>query len=834
MKKITLILGLFLFLALPSLVFSSSSYISYARLTTLAGSQYYIDTDLTFNNAFSLTQSGDTIQNNGAACPGSATVGSTSSATWPSSGSNFGVVSPFPACGSNSCPITPPSTNSVSTNNQIVFLSQSTFATALNSPQLLIESDPEVSMFYNGMSSQTVNYIPVTGSNQQTLTSRLGKVGVYCTGTVRTSVTNPSGQTQVVDEVDVTQQSNPNIQFTQNGRYTITTQMRNVQCIGATLKQPENDGYFYMYVYSQSPLTVTNLPSDTKTITVQNQQVTGQVSGVAFPAANSNIQLAPGASTTIMVPIQNTGNTPFSVTNVAFSSFSNNVNQLTVAPTPNYPSPPCFLGCSSNFNSVIQPGQTQYVFVTVSASQSFSGSAFVLLLFTLSPTQGTCSQTQPGTASIPYTITATQPPPVCPSQDPRCPPPVCPSADPRCPPAPCQPNDPNCLTPLPVTCEINPNSLTMAQNSFEVVGLTCAQGTQSVTCPANPSWSLAGVSGSITNPSNTGALVEITSAPPASGTLTSILSNGQQCSASITVAQNPPPSGFDCTISPSSFTFRQNQFSSFGLGCSIGGNFIVCPITPTWILSGLTGSLANPSSQGVTALVTSSPPATGQLIAQFSPGHQCISALSVSGPNNQGQSCLITPSSATLTQNTPEQFNLSCNQNGVNIPCSLVKWSNTGISGSFITVTNNNAVFSSPSAVAQSGAINANVSGQFSCSSLISIAGQTNQSEPPGKNVTIGPGGNGCQVSPSTDVLVTGQSRIYTVLCGVNLVPCSATWSVSGSGINQNIVTNGQSVTVTATSTTGINNGQVSANCGQSCSCSASISVIEAICRYYT
>lgn len=808
MKKITLILCLFFLFVLSGLVFSSSSYISYARFNSGVDNRLYIDTDLTFNNAFSLTQGGNTIQNNGASCLGSATVGSTSSATWPSSGSNFGAVLGFPICRNSpsDCPTLPPATNSVSTNNQITFLSQSNFANALNAPPIMFQGNSLVSLFYNGLTAQTVNYLDT--SSGQAYNNRQGKVGVYCTGKVRTSVTSPNGQTQVVDETDVTQPSNPNIQFTQNGQYTITTQMRNVQCIGAALKQPENDGYFYLYSYRQSPLTVNNLPSDTKVVTVQDSQISGQVSGSTAPASGSNIQLSPGESRMIIVPIQNTGNVPIMVTAVSLSYFGSPPD-LTVAPSPTYPSPPCFLFCSSNFNTVIQPGQSLPVSVVLSAGPNFNSPKFIILTFTLTPTQRVCTQYQSAAVTVPYQVTPR--PPQCPGS-PNCPPP---QAD--------------------LSCAISPSSLTMAQNSFEIVGLSCTRGQQSVPCPANPTWTLAGVTGSITNPSNTGALIQVTSAPPASGTLTSTLSSGEACTASIAVTQNPPPSPFDCSILPSSFTFTQNQISNFGLSCSQAGSPILCPITPTWILAGLTGSMANPSAQGVTVQVTSAPPATGQLIAQFSPGHQCVSTLDVANAP-VGSNCFINPILATLSQNVPQEFNLSCNQNGNIIPCSGVTWTNSGISGSFITQTNKNAVFISSSGVSQSGTINANVSGQFACSSLVSINNQINQTPPGGGgNISPGGGGNGCQVSPSSDVLVTGETKTYNVLCGQNLAPCTATWTVSGTGLNnQNVITNGQSVTVTASGVTGIYNGQISASCGQGCSCSSSISVVEAMCRYYT
>lgn len=761
------VIALFLFFMVFTIIFSASANPAHQfQMSGRSTSTAHLNSDVFFSNVLLTNdQNGNAINNNGVICPQAITIQPDILATWPLSTSNFNALAIYPPCSGGRCPTNPSSYSHFNPLQLITWVSSSDYQEIIDAyPPTLAVTDPILNRF----SDQVVSYDQREGGSID-FQNRLGGVGIYCKGETLTRIRSPDGST--VNLGSATQlPTEPSFSRSLNsfGNYVVTTELRNVRCIGAIEKRPPNDGFYFLNIYTSNPLSLATL-TESKTITVEDRRAELSASGYD-PAASSQFEMEEGSSETVFMTVRNTGTADMIATSVLVSDagagFTAEPYPVTCRSIPGL-GRVCTPVSGNGFNQVIAPGETRDLMVKLHSPSSMDPNAAYSVTLTLQygANEAVCS-TIDHVISVRYVI--------------------------REKPVECSPGDtrPECQSVS--SCRVTPSSASVAQNDQVLLSLTCTNSTHSSFNCDSATWGVTpsgGFTSTFVQQSNLRAIVRVTSST-GTGIIRATPATGISCTS--TINAGPPPSVTSCTLTPSSATVPQGDTVAISLRCSNSTHSSFNCNSATWAkneFNGFTSVFGSQSNTAATVKVTSST-GFGRIIARPTPSVSCNSILTATTGGQQGFSCEISPSGSSVEVNTTNPFTIDCILDGVKYKCTSVDWdvdsstviasqNNQGININFTQPGNRDilaaATYSYTSVSGGSFSETAN------CNASVNVL-------PAG----VSPSGDiNCAISPASLSIRQNETQSFDLFCSnsTDTFPCeSASWSVSG--MSSSIISN--------------------------------------------
>jgi hypothetical protein len=523
--------------------------------TILSG--YYFNTDLSFTTDMTLAADaanvvdGDPsdLQNGDTVCSGATlTVFPVTTSKW--AVSSLSVKSIYPECSVGYCPPMEAG-GSVSYNKNIKWLSSGIFDehdsfgdssgfTYDYTSSFAQDKYADLGTFYD----QPVKYVNSSG----TYNDKEAGANVFCKGTMQVR----DGST-VKTSLGLPYVMFGGVDFTVNsaGSHAISTRLTDTECFGAIVKHPLNTGdhkdFFRIYYFTENQPSISDA---TKTITINVQPASGTCDMHETNVVATSSLLSEDIIM-LKTTIQNDGSTGIKVTDV-----SGNNPDYTVEPFPTsmcidlgFPSSLC--PSSNGFDQEIYPVlfDSRNLYVFIYRAPGASGS--LTITFNAETMDDTCGG---ATCSEQVSLTG------------------------------------------PITCEIDPTSLTYGTLEVAEFLVTCRNLGGYVTPCIGDDWYWAGgLDGDFVEKDNTHALAYPTSPPGSSGTLR-YESGIALCLSEIDVVEPT----YVCEFIPPSAELNFSQSQDFAFNCTVDDTPHQPDSTDYDLIDGLDGSTSGETTDGVT------------------------------------------------------------------------------------------------------------------------------------------------------------------------------------------------------------------------------------------
>ncbi|MFH0737108.1 MAG: hypothetical protein V1827_00065 [Candidatus Micrarchaeota archaeon] len=396
--------------------------------------------------------------------------------------------------------------------------------------------------------NQRVSYDNNTGN---IYANKEGGAGVFCKGTLQVVDNNVVKSTNSMPSA-----SSYDLTLSTTGAHTVSTRLSNVDCFGAVVKHPldlNNSGWFWLDYFTHGDPIAATIATDTITLNVD-------ASGTAVPCDFHDIQVVSvnpssqnPAATLVRIREHNDGTSPMSITSVTSPS------GYIAFKAPEQGTLPCDwllnnVGCvaDNGFDNTIAAHATQDIYVLLIKNGNPTGS--VCMTFTGESSGGTgCGGAGTCTDS------------------------TCIGAD------------------VATRCGIIPPSLSLGTNELAHFEVSCWNiHNASIPCQGDE-WNWAGISGGFTERTNSYANAYTTAPPGTSGDMT-YQSGLAMCYSYITTREPY----FVCEFDPSSADLDANETQYFDFTCYLNGTETTPDDTEYDLGGGITGTLSNESTDGVT------------------------------------------------------------------------------------------------------------------------------------------------------------------------------------------------------------------------------------------
>ncbi len=608
---------------------------------------WHFDTDMQFTTDFTLrviagdVSSGDpnNLQNGDTVCTGATLrVLPTVTSRWATP--DFAAVAIYPTCGGGFCPAMIPS-GGVTQNRNIGWLSaatwnsQKTFGDANDYSQ-----DPSR---YNTLGPSNFANQPVTYNNvtAQFHANKEGGAAVFCKGTF-----------EVLDGVTVkgssAMPSVGNVDFGAGsaGAHAISSRLSGVECFGSVVKHPlnidDNPSWFWLDFFTHNgPAIPSTLGTDTININVQNS---GGTCDMHETTISSPTALGDEDMMKVKVTMHNDGD-PIRVTGVTSSNAGYTAEPFPPGLCTTLGLPPSLCPPDNHFNDTINSGSDMDLYVLLERQAGASGGT--TLNFQAETVSATCGGAATCNEDVPLTG--------------------------------------------PITCEVDPDSLSLGTNEVAEFGVQCFDLSADPTACVGDNWFWVGLTGGFITKSNSMAQAYTTSPPGSEGSL-NYSSGLALCGSNITVT-NPT---YECDLLPPNANMALSQAKFFEMNGFVSGS----PTDPDGasydLIDGLSGALGNDSTDGVT--YTAPGGATSGKIRGFAEfaaapdpilGSVCFSSVQVSSgggnnttggdPGNEGstQYCTIGSGPLNVFPGYNGWVGIKCGEHA-NETCTNVTWSPEG------------------------------------------------------------------------------------------------------------------------------------------------------------
>jgi|GEM_PF-4511584 len=750
----------FLVLSLLALSYSAAVEKNYEQFTmyNLYGPQErYVQTDAKITNDVGFESTPKVLATN-KYCPGNFNIKADVDGTWLLSSSNFKAISNYPQGNDESCsplddtsnptkcPDVPIPYNQVSLNKPFDWLTSSEYSSV---PEQNDFSVPVAALdtFHNEKIAEYW-HAGNTADSWQKFTNRKGGVNLFCKGSLSLKLDNNLLNTQqIASETGY-------IKNIGVGSHTIKSELSGVECFSAIKKLPEDDGFFRIYRMKKWTPSLTGT-SSTSTFVVADPELKFDAEKV-YPLENQ-MQIEAGESIDVFFEFENKGDVIFTVNEV--SAGAGTTAGFTVEAAPNsvfYP--PSLSIITNGFNKEIAPGASKTIGVRVTAPDSIPNNPQIKIKFKITADEKTCAEAADGANINPegyefkwFTFNYT-------------------------------------FIPLPTlkSCEFVPTSKTVEVNDIANYTLYCydqliaSPTKQKVNCLEN------GMEIEV-NPQSVGLLavnpqqssgpktdVKVLAVGVGTATITAdnnIPSQHVTCSATMISNPEPLPVPDSCTLQKSA-GFSSNAiglYSVFVLTCFKNGQKIDCP--------GDTSTLNIGATNGIVSYYAYSSLNTEEALVSFKNlkyGSGMVSVSEKAGKYSCSAPISLTPSSLSYCSLEPimmqtevgktGQFNITCNEVGVDVPCKSVSWNAEGVASLGATDKSKAQVTFNAEG---SATITANVQGtnglplNYECSA-------TAQASKPVQNDTNQTVVKSCAITPGTYSGYVGSRGDFELTCYEN------------------------------------------------------------------
>jgi|GEM_PF-6313858 len=570
MKKTILFVFLF-----SHLLFAATQTIEGSMSTFLIpGEIRYISTDLRLTNEFSF--------NPEPACAGdSVTVTPEIDTAWPTSTSKLDVLSNYPACFSfpDDCPADPVSYSSININRRVKWVSDDDYDYILSIPGFALEGEAPMMDTFN---AQRVDYDQTLDKLGPEYENARGDVGLYCKGKVETIVRDPSNGVMATDESDV--YDIDTVQFTPDeaGRYSITTRLKDVSCLGGVRIYPTQSGtkYFTIYVMNEESLDA-GLLEETDYIDVGAGDGASLIITGSIPGANFDME--PSSARGMLFSVRNDGEVTVKTTGVRSTN-----PRFGVSPT---------LGVENGFNDDIDAGRTDTLWVTLTSPADLGDSEVVDICFQYESQEPMCGGSSEGEVCKRFSISS----------------------------------EAQACSACTILIDPGVNDVVLDAPAEIGCGIRCTndRGT-SIQCE-NTQWELTPGLGEITSSSNTRATADIDGGPLV-GDISADVNGECQCDAGIETTFFSMDS---CDVLPPSAEFDEAAEARFDLECEVNNATVPCPAGMTfWTLTSSLGDIINADNTGADVNITGE--GDGYLIATIGGVFSCHSNITSNATGGNG------------------------------------------------------------------------------------------------------------------------------------------------------------------------------------------------------
>jgi hypothetical protein len=524
---------------------------------------YRFDTDMQLTTDFTLSvvsgtvASGDPndLQSGDAVCSGAVlSVEPTVNSKW--AVSDLDILSLYPECSVTYCPAMV-NAGPVSTGAEIRWLA----------PAVYDEHDEygDIADFvynwndaftqdkYNDLEpfqDQPVTYRNLTGDYP----NREAGVNVYCKGNLEVLVGGVEAESE---EMPLSSGTELTVGVSDPGSTAITTRIADAECFGALLKHPldmtDFPSFFRIYYYTEhQPFIPAASATDTVTI---NVQASGGNCAIHETEVTPSIAPIDEAVVLVVVTMHNDGD-PVMVTGVSTATSGYTAEPFDTNQCGLLGFPPSLCPSSNGFNEAISTGSDMDLYVLVTRPVGTPGGP--VLTFNANTVSSSCG----GAASC--------------SDD----------VDLR----------------GPVFCAIDPSALAFVSQEVGRFLVTCEDfGGTAIPCVGDNWYWNDGLVGGFVEKDNTHALAYPTSGPGTSGTL-NYESGIAHCWSDVDVRPEDAivRPWFACQLIPPGARMSYSSSKNFALEGEVSGVPSEPPDASYGLIDGLTGSLSNPSTTGVT------------------------------------------------------------------------------------------------------------------------------------------------------------------------------------------------------------------------------------------
>ena len=372
----------------------------------------FFDTDMEVNVDMDITPPG------GQMCTGTYNVDPDIDITWATTG-NPDIRSIYPGCAGGYCP-SPSTRNTFSRDLAIGWLTPTRYDEIIDEAAYdSWSTDPSITNTFSVLWNQRVTYVIPRAGDDDILNNKLGKANIYCKGQVRVKL---DGVTQ--STMDSGSFSSVNIDIDTPGSYRITTELRNTDCLGVLLKDPEDrdrPAFFRLYYFTDNrPQNFVVTEEQTINVEAGNPSMT-----ITAPPANTRFVLDEDRTQSVEIDVQNTGDAGIQVTGVSIVPPASDQFEVDSAgdrgcrvciPGLGCYDPPGCRTSEDGFDVEIAPGNAQTLDIDIAdigaeACQGNSNAAVFVL--TYEPVGEVCGGSEPQTVSRRYLIDCTNVPTGC-------------------------------------------------------------------------------------------------------------------------------------------------------------------------------------------------------------------------------------------------------------------------------------------------------------------------------------------------------------------------------------------------------------------------------------
>lgn len=626
----------------------------------------YFNTMFVFNNDFGLSAldpdyvaSGDPddLEGGDQICSGAElTLSPNIVSNWAFAG-DVQIRSAYPECThlSTYCPLDVIHTGSTTSNARIVWLSEDVFdAQAEYGRDHLFATDYSIPSTVSRylelqppLTQQRVTYVFTT---RDPVFNMRGYADIFCKGDLRIQDMR-EGRGTVIDMADGTDDLEINLDLL--GAHEIRTQLENVECFGAVVKDPvDNDNpehysFFYLYYYAQN---TPDIPSpfvrETTTISVVESAGDCNIGEMSIMPSPS---LTDPEHYVVRMVVHNYGD-PVIITDVSTSDHNFVVGPMDPAlcHAPDFDPADCPPpGGSNGFGVAIPRGRDVVLYLDASRIRGSSRSFQITLH--AETVSGACGG--PGECDEDARITFFS----------------------------SGPGDT-----VPASCEIDPASLDIGSYEIGEFEVTC-YNTLGVETPCTGSdWSIEGFSGEFLAATSEYAHIYPRDSPGASG-LIRYTSGDVTCTSDIDVVSPD----YVCEFDPRRATLDHEEFVDFDLVCSVSGARDTPDFAEYDLTRGLVGSTRGRGPRGITGATYTAPDrnTAGDLrgAGYWETGEDIIGAVAIAGivvnndsglPPDEGGSDICEINGGNPLDVYAGQYgwvSIHCGEDG-DIACSSVDW----------------------------------------------------------------------------------------------------------------------------------------------------------------
>jgi len=502
--------------------------------------------------------------------------------------------------------------------------------------------------------------------------NKKGEGNVFCNGDIevlRKLPAFPAFQVLSSEDIDETLTGTEST-FTNEGRYTLRTRIKNAECFAALMKYPkslDNPSNFRLYFFGYDVSLPSEISSTDISIIVENRQPS--LSNVP----PRTVTQSPSAPSTYLISITayNNGSVPVRIVSVR------PIGDGRVSPAGEYYCniygfPPAICPSDNGFGKTINVGDRQRVYVIYTGE--LNGNIFNL---EYEPLQPVCSD------ATKFNLTVNI----------------------------------NLGNNTPTSCTIAPRHLSLTPSEIHEWVVTCYNSADRVVPCVGDNWYFEDAYGGFIEKTNTRAKGYVRSVAGLFPTLV-YQTDSVRCESELSINPNEPespndPYSFVCQLTPESAELSVGENQRFVLNCSLEGT----PVSPTDarydLVNGLEGTLGDASITGVTFTATTNSSGDVQVIAWYTaPGDPTLRGaidwahVVVGAGRNEtgneteerrGDVCELIPGYMEKYQHDAGYVGILCGEGEEKGPCSSTTTINWNVApdlyGRVITPTTNGARF---------------------------------------------------------------------------------------------------------------------------------------------